>query len=202
MKPRFSSLSRSCAWADASDASAPSSSALRWSSVALAAAEVLTSRCGAVLLEPGQLEPGLRLPDLRLGPVDRRLVGPGVDDEQDLVLLDDLAVLEADLLDIARDPGADLDPLHRLEAAGELVPLGELAGQRLGDRDRGGGAAPPGPGRQLRRRRRRRQQAPAAPRHRPGHAATPPPSHPHEPASKPRRTCPLPATATPAADYT
>jgi hypothetical protein len=92
---------------------------------------------GAILLELRQLELGLRLPDLRLVPVDRRLVGPGIDHEQDLVLLDHLAVVEPDLLEIARDAGANLDLLHRLEASGELVPLGELAHQRRGHRDLG-----------------------------------------------------------------
>ena len=70
---------------------ASASSALRSSSVAWATAEVVTSLLRAVLVE---LRPAsscaLRLLDLRLGPVDGRLVGARVDDEQHLAGLDDL----------------------------------------------------------------------------------------------------------------
>ena len=46
------------------------------------------------------------------------------------------AVLEQDLLEIARDPGPDVDALGRLEAARELVPLGDRHHERIGDGDR------------------------------------------------------------------
>jgi hypothetical protein len=39
------------------------------------------------------------------------------------------------LVDVARDARTHLDALHGLEAAGELVPLGDAAGERDGDGD-------------------------------------------------------------------
>ena len=84
-----------------------------------------------------------------------RLERAGVDDVEQVARLDDVAVLELDMVDEAADPGADLDLLDRLEAAGELVPIGDGALGRLRDghrRRRGGRAAapacrrsPPGP---------------------------------------------------------
>jgi hypothetical protein len=69
----------------------------------------------------------------------------GVDDIEQVARLDEVAVLELDGFDEAADPGADLDFLHRLEAAGELVPIGDgpLGRLRNGDWRR--------PGRGLRR---------------------------------------------------
>jgi hypothetical protein len=45
--------------------------------------------------------------------------------------IDPLAVLEMQLLDKARDAGAHLDDRAGLEAAGILVPLHHLLGDRL-----------------------------------------------------------------------
>ena len=114
----------------ASVASAACSSALRSSSVALATAEVVTScRRGPAPAGPARAAPAA-CSIWALRPVGRRLVGARVDDEEELACLDDLAVLEADLLQIARDPRPDLDLLHGLEPPGELVPLGQPAHQR------------------------------------------------------------------------
>ena len=93
----------------------------------------------ARLLELGQPELGQGLVELGLCAVGRRLVGARIDDEQDLARLDELAVPELDLLHVARDAGADLDLLHRLEAAGELVVLRQATHERGSDRDRRGG---------------------------------------------------------------
>ena len=67
------------------------------------------------------------LPELRLGRREGRLVGPWIDDEKQIALLDDLPVGEVDLGQIAAHPGADFDRVLRPELAGELVPLDQLA---------------------------------------------------------------------------
>ena len=79
----------------------------------------------------GDLELGPRAFHIGFGLLDRELVGARIDDEQEVALLDDLAVLEMDGIDEAGDPGADLDRLHRREAAGVFVPLGDRLLQRL-----------------------------------------------------------------------
>ena len=50
--------------------------------------------------------------------------------------LDQGAVLEVDLVEIAGDAGADLDLVDRLEAADEIVLLDDVLHDRLGDGDR------------------------------------------------------------------
>ena len=74
------------------------------------------------------------------------MVGTRVDLEQEVALLDERAVLEVDGLEVARDACAHFDALHGLGASGVLVPLDDLAFQRLRH----------GPGRRRRRRGRRR----------------------------------------------
>src|SRR5690349_1496508 len=56
--------------------------------------------------------------------------------------MDHVTVLELDIGDKAADPGANLNLLHRLEAAGELVPIRDRALDRRcdGDRRRCGGS--------------------------------------------------------------
>ena len=49
---------------------------------------------------------------------------------REIALLDDLAFLVMDGIDEAGDPGAHLDGLHRLEATGIFVPLGDGLLQR------------------------------------------------------------------------
>ena len=85
----------------------------------------------------GALVVGLVQHDLRLGAhhvglggIDGELERPLVDGEQQVALLDGAAVAEMHLVDVAGDAGPDLDALHGLEAAGELVPLGDAAGER------------------------------------------------------------------------
>ena len=87
-------------------------------------------------VERGDLQPGLGALHVGLGLLDRELVGTRIDDEQEVALLDDLAVLEMDGIDETRDPRAHLDDRHRREAAGILVPLGDRLLQRARHRDR------------------------------------------------------------------
>ena len=87
-------------------------------------------RRGALHVECGDFELGLGAFDIRLGLLDRDPIGARIDDEQEIALLDDLAFLVMDGIDEAGDPGAHLDRLHRLEATGIFVPLGDGLLQR------------------------------------------------------------------------
>ncbi len=64
------------------------------------------------------------------------IIRAGVDEVEQVVLADDLAVAEADAGNEAADPGANVDLLDRLEAAGEFVPIGHGALDRGCDRHR------------------------------------------------------------------
>jgi thiamine pyrophosphate-dependent acetolactate synthase large subunit-like protein len=66
------------------------------------------------------------------------LGGARVQGEEQLALLDHLAVAEMDRLDIAADAGADIHALDRFEASRELVPVHHLLLQRRGHRHRRG----------------------------------------------------------------
>jgi len=74
---------------------------------------------------------------LALGLVQRGLVGPGIDDEQHLAFAHHVAVLEADRLQVARDPGADIDGILGDELADIVVPVDHRLLQRVRDRDAG-----------------------------------------------------------------
>ena len=63
-----------------------------------------------------------------------------IDGEQQVALLDGTAVAEVHLIDIAGDAGTDLNAFRRLEAAGELVPLSDPAGEWRRDGHLGLGA--------------------------------------------------------------
>ena len=62
-----------------------------------------------------------------------RLVGPGIDLEQQVALLDHRALAEVHRFEVPADPRPHLDGVHRLEACRVLVPVGELALDRMGD---------------------------------------------------------------------
>ena len=79
--------------------------------------------------------------DLRLGQVRARLVERGlerplIDGEQEVALLDDLAVLEMHLVEVARHARAHLDRIDRDEAADIFVLVDDRALGRLGHRHR------------------------------------------------------------------
>ena len=78
----------------------------------------------------------LRALQIGLGLIDRELVGPRIDHEQQVALLDDLAITEMNGIDESGHPGANVDGRQRLEAAGVFVPFGDLLLQRLRHRDR------------------------------------------------------------------
>ena len=65
----------------------------------------------------------LRERPLRLG--ERRLVGPGIDDEEEVALLDEVPFAEGRALELAGDPGADLDGVDRFGAAGVFAGVRE-----------------------------------------------------------------------------
>ena len=102
---------------------------------------------------PREFEPGLYLLPLGLGladlggggvehrlrlflggacPGERRLVGPRVDHEEQLPLLDRLAFLEVVRHEIAVDAGPHLDLLDRRQPAGIGIPVDRLDRQRRG----------------------------------------------------------------------
>ncbi len=68
----------------------------------------------------GQLERGLVQIDLALSLVDLSLVGPGIDHEQEVPLLDFRPFLERHLDQVAGDPGADVHRMDRFGPAGEV----------------------------------------------------------------------------------
>ena len=73
---------------------------------------VLAELGGALELGLGKIELGLGLSLLRLGGFERELERPRLDDEQQVALLDELAVDEVDGFEIAAHPRAHLDRLH------------------------------------------------------------------------------------------
>ena len=75
----------------------------------------------------------LGLVELRLRLIERALEWTRVDGEQKIARLDVLAVGELHLGEIAGDARAHLDRLDRGKAAGELVPLDDVAGDGLAD---------------------------------------------------------------------
>ena len=80
-----------------------------------------------------QREAGLRQREFGLGASQRRFVGPGIDQEQQIALLDHRAVLEVDRLEVAAHARPHLDRVDRVEARGILVPFRDLARDRLDD---------------------------------------------------------------------
>ena len=98
----------------------------------------LFERHGVVARQPvgpphlgrGAIARGVGLRQLRAEPLDLRDEGTIVELEQQLARPDEAALLEGDVRDQARDARPDADRLHRLEAAGELIPFGDVAGDR------------------------------------------------------------------------
>ncbi len=129
-------------------------------------------RGGAHDLLVGQVELGVRGQKLCLGLLELDLERARIDHEQQVALMDDLAVGEVDLGQVAADLGADLDIVHGRELAGEGRPGRQVAPQRGADGDGGRGwrsrgpEPPPHPAPIRRHAGRRRQQAAPKPRRR------------------------------------
>ncbi len=92
----------------------------------------------AVELVLGEQQPRLGGGGLRLGAVELGLEGLGIDGDQQVALLHQRALAEVDGLHRAGNARAHLDALHRLQAAGELVPLHGVARLQHRHRDRHG----------------------------------------------------------------
>ena len=84
-----------------------------------------------------QFRLGARIGKLAIGLQRCRLERPGIDRVKQVALADDVTVAEFDAVDEAADPGAHLHLFHRLEAAGEFIPVGDGAFGRLRHGDRG-----------------------------------------------------------------
>ncbi len=97
----------------------------------------------ALTLGRGIGERRLLAQHLGVGLIDQRLIGPGIDDEKQLTLADDLAVPEGDPGQITADSRPDVDRIHGDELADIVVPVDDRLLQRMGDDDgrrgRGGG---------------------------------------------------------------
>ena len=90
---------------------------------------------GALQLGVGALTRGPRASELRAQTIALGLEGPGIDLEEQGASLDDGAFLEADRRDETRYARPDVNRIDGLQPAGELVPLGHLALDDLGDGD-------------------------------------------------------------------
>src|SRR3954470_7281392 len=84
----------------------------------------------------GKLPLGARVGELPFGLQYDRLERARIDDVKQIAGADDRAVLELYAIDEAADAGTDLNLLDRLEAAGELVPVGDGPFDRLRHRHR------------------------------------------------------------------
>ncbi len=79
----------------------------------------------AILVGLGEGDPRLRGGQQRLGAGQLRLEGTRINGEKRVALLDQLAVLEMDRLDDARNLGTNIHPVDGAHAAGKLVPFGD-----------------------------------------------------------------------------
>ena len=82
-----------------------------------------------------QVDAGVERSHLRLGRPGLRVVGPGIDGEQQIALVDLGALLEVDALDVAGNARPDLYLLDRFETRGKFDCLGDRAGHRRGHGD-------------------------------------------------------------------
>ena len=99
--------------------------------------EVLLAQFGRTPELPRrQLDLGFRLGQLGTHRGKRRLIGPRIDHEEQVSLLDDLPVGEMNFGQVAAHPRPDLDRIDRRKLPGKLVPLGDFLLQRQADGDR------------------------------------------------------------------
>ena len=92
-------------------------------------------RLRALQLHARKLEKACRNIHPGLGRIESRLIGPAVDREQKVALVDDRAVLKVHLGEVAAYAGSDIDIVDRLEPSDELVVLHDIASDGLRDRD-------------------------------------------------------------------
>ena len=95
----------------------------------------LDQRPAAHHVEVGVLHLGGGGKQLGLGLLQRALERPRIDGKQQIALLDDLPILEADVVEVARNARPYLDGLGGIEAAGVFVPLDDVALRGLGHAD-------------------------------------------------------------------
>ena len=130
---------------------------LRWSNSSCDTAPLSLRRCTRANSMRARSERRLEALDVGRGAIIFGLVGSWIDDEQQVAALHQAAFGERHLVDVAGYPRADLDGLHGLQPAGELVPIlhrllenlrdADLGrGGRLGGRLCAGGYAREGPG--------------------------------------------------------
>src|SRR3954468_23202557 len=79
----------------------------------------------------GKLPLGARVGELPFGLQHDRLERARIDDVKQIASADDRTILELHTIDEAADAGTDLNLLDRLEATGELVPVGDGPLDRL-----------------------------------------------------------------------
>ena len=84
----------------------------------------------------GQFQAGLGAAFLRLGGVQRGLVGPGVDFVEQIAFLDHLPVLEIDRFKMSPDARSHFDFLHGCDAPFVVVVVDHFSDNRLTDGDR------------------------------------------------------------------
>ena len=102
-----------------------------------AAGSCLLQRVCAKELAVGEIEARVGTLDLGDALAQLDLIGCWIDQEQQIALVDDVAVLEADLGQSAADLGTQLDLLDGRELAKELEPAVDLALKRGADGDAG-----------------------------------------------------------------
>ena len=110
----------------------------RWSAVCSVMLPDLPQRVGPLEVALGEVELAWADATPACASSQRIPIGPLVDGEEQVALLDHRAVGEMDLVEIARHAGPQVDRIDGLEAADEIVALGDLLddGSRDGDRRR------------------------------------------------------------------
>ncbi len=83
-------------------------------------------RLRALEILSGEHELRLRLRKLTLGLLDGGFIGAGIDHEEQIALLDVVAIAEGYALDIAVDAGTNLDGVHSFETPGKIVPADDF----------------------------------------------------------------------------
>jgi hypothetical protein len=86
---------------------------------------------GAFEIALGKLDLGACVGKLPLGLLRDCLERARIDDLKQIAAADDRTILELYTVDEAADTGTDLNLLNRLEATGELVPVGDGSFDRL-----------------------------------------------------------------------